>query len=70
MSPFERGKVYRRVQDIHQRFGGQRQGGISTPSSHPYIFLFTGESGSSYGYNDDFSPTGHSGTQGKDKSGT
>ena len=58
MSPFVTGKVYRRVQDIHQHFGGQRQGGISTPSSHPHIFLFTGESGSSFGYTDDFRPDG------------
>jgi 5-methylcytosine-specific restriction enzyme A len=58
MTPFVPGKVYRRVQDIHQHLGGQRQGGISTPSSHPYIFLFTGESGSSFGYKDDFRPDG------------
>jgi 5-methylcytosine-specific restriction protein A len=58
MNPFTSGQTYRRIQDIHEQFGGQRQGGISTPSKHPYIFLFTGETGSSYGYKDDFRPDG------------
>src|SRR5215813_14144712 len=58
MIPFEPGQTYRRIEDIHEPFGGQRQGGISTPSGHPYIFLFTGESGSAYGYKDDFRPDG------------
>jgi hypothetical protein len=47
---FELGRTYNRRDDIHARFGGQRQGGISTPSGVPYIFLFTGESGEQYGY--------------------
>jgi 5-methylcytosine-specific restriction protein A len=34
------------------RFGGQRQGGISTPTDAPVILLFTGESGALYGYHD------------------
>ena len=58
MNPFEPGQVYRRIQDIHDRFGGQRQGGISTPSGHPYVFIFTGESGSPYGYRDEFRTDG------------
>ena len=45
MSEFEIGKIYSRRTDIHARFGGQQQGGISTPASSPIIFLFTGESG-------------------------
>lgn len=45
------GKVYRR-RDLHAEFGGQEQGGISTPSDHNLIFLFTGESGKKYGYSD------------------
>ena len=49
---FEVGQLYNRRLDIHERFRGQRQGGISTPSEHPFIFLFTGESGAAYGYND------------------
>ncbi len=47
----EVGKIYRRI-DIHDRFGGQRQGGISTPANMPYIFLFSGEQGEEYGYDD------------------
>ncbi len=48
---FVLGKVYRR-RDLHAEFGGQEQGGISTPSGHNLIFLFTGESGKKYGYSD------------------
>jgi len=32
MNPFETGKTYKWVTDIHKQFGGQRQGGISTPN--------------------------------------
>jgi 5-methylcytosine-specific restriction enzyme A len=51
------GKVYRR-RDLHQAYGGQWQGGISTPADHPLIFLFTGESGKQFGYEDDFQEDG------------
>jgi 5-methylcytosine-specific restriction protein A len=54
---FEQGHIYRR-RDLHDRFGGQRQGGISTPKDHPLIFLFTGESGEQYGYHDGWEPNG------------
>ena len=27
--------------ELHDNFGGQRQGGISTPRNHPLIFIFT-----------------------------
>ena len=37
MSEFEIGKIYSRRTDIHARFGGQQQGGISTPASAPII---------------------------------
>ena len=50
--PFEPGGVYNRARDIHEVYGGQQRGGISTPSSAPLIFLFTGETGSQYGYRD------------------
>jgi 5-methylcytosine-specific restriction enzyme A len=50
-TPFEKGRVYRRA-DIHARFGGQRQGGISTPSDESLILLITGRSGSRHGYDD------------------
>lgn len=55
---FEAGKVYNRRRDIHESFGGQRQGGISTPTGAPYIFLFTGESGKQYGYRDGWNQDG------------
>lgn len=48
---FIRGSVYSR-RELHERYGGQEQGGISTPRSAPVIFLFTGASGSTYGYRD------------------
>lgn len=58
MNPFEVGRTYRRISDIHGHYGGQRQGGISTPSDHPYVFLFTGDAGENYGYRDGFKPDG------------
>lgn len=55
---FEIGRLYNRRRDIHERFEGQRQGGMSTPAEHPLIFLFTGEGGAAYGYRDEFRPDG------------
>ena len=55
---FVPGQKYRRVQDIHEVYGGQRQGGISTPSGQSLILIFTGESGGTYGYRDEFRPDG------------
>ena len=54
---FIQGHVYRRS-ELHDRYGGQRQGGISTPSQHQFILLFTGESGEQHGYADDWSADG------------
>jgi 5-methylcytosine-specific restriction protein A len=51
--PFERGKFYNRRADIHIPYAGQEQGGITTPKSSPFIFLFTGEEGGRYGYRDE-----------------
>lgn len=45
------GEVYRRTV-IHDQFGGQRQGGISTPAGEPVILLFTGSSGPQHSYDD------------------
>jgi 5-methylcytosine-specific restriction enzyme A len=56
--PFENGKVYHRQSEIHQVFGGQERGGIATPSGVPYVFLFTGESGTQFGYADGWRPDG------------
>ncbi len=49
---YEINKVYNRRLHIHGKYGGQQQGGICTPADAPFIFLFTGESGEQYGYND------------------
>lgn len=51
--PFNPGQIYLRS-DLHDRFGGQRQGGISTPREHPIIMLFSGKSGRRYGYYDEW----------------
>lgn len=50
---FQPGAVYRRKQ-LHEVWGGQWRGGISTPSGADYAFLFTGESGEKYGYRDEW----------------
>jgi 5-methylcytosine-specific restriction protein A len=50
--PFIPGQVYNRRSDIHQRFGGSWQSGISVPKDFPYIFIFTGKSGHQHGYHD------------------
>jgi 5-methylcytosine-specific restriction enzyme A len=55
---FELGDIYNRRRDLHGQFGGQQQGGISTPSRAPYIFLITGESGEQYGYHDGWNEDG------------
>ena len=54
---FTIGATYRR-RDLHAQFGGQQQGGISTPRARPIILLFTGKSGHQYGYRDGFQPDG------------
>lgn len=51
---FEVGKQYHRSSEIHDVYGGQRQGGISTPANSPDIFIFTSQSGEQYGYQDEF----------------
>ena len=54
---FVEGEVYRR-RDLHANYGGQRQGGISTPADKRMIMLFTGVSGHQYGYQDGRRPDG------------
>jgi 5-methylcytosine-specific restriction protein A len=49
---FEKGRLYNRRADIHDRFEGQRQGGIITPKQHPLVIIITGDSGLSHGYAD------------------
>ena len=54
---FEVGKTYRR-RDLHETYGGQRQGGIVTPAGQPFIFLITGEGGEAHGYVDGWDADG------------
>jgi 5-methylcytosine-specific restriction protein A len=49
---FVTGRVYQRTA-LHDKYGGQRQGGIATPKSSPIILVFTGSSGQSFGYDDE-----------------
>lgn len=58
MFGFEIGQIYKRRADIHGPFGGQQQGGISTPKDHPVIFAFTGSAGTQHGYEDGWSDDG------------
>lgn len=55
---FEKGRLYDRRADIHARYGGQNQGGISTPVRFPCIFLFTSPSGQQHGYQDGWDESG------------
>lgn len=55
---FEAGRIYKRKEEIHGVYGGQGQGGISTPSKRPMILLFTSDAGKNYGYQDQFRPDG------------
>jgi len=54
---FNSGQLYRR-RELHEQFGGQRQGGISTPAKAPIILLITGESGKQHGYSDEWTDDG------------
>jgi 5-methylcytosine-specific restriction protein A len=54
---FEVGQRYNR-EELHDVYGGQRYRGIATPKDYPAVFLFTGESGKEYGYQDEFKPDG------------
>lgn len=45
--------------EIHNRLGGQRYGGISTPARYPVVLIFSSESGKAHGY-------GFDGWQGRD----
>lgn len=55
---FEVGKEYKRKEDIHDLYGGQRQGGISTPKNHPVVFIFTSDVGEQHGYKDEYRDDG------------
>ena len=49
--PFIPNQLYKRS-TIHDQFGGNRQSGICPSASVPYIFIFSGKSGSQFGYKD------------------
>ncbi|MBA4187463.1 MAG: HNH endonuclease [Planctomycetaceae bacterium] len=49
---YERGRTYNRRIDIHAKYGGNAQSGISPCANHPYVFLFTAPAGEKYGYDD------------------
>ena len=51
---FAVGKEYHRKSEIHAVYGCQAQGGISTPKNHPFIFIFTSDSGAQHGYRDEY----------------
>jgi hypothetical protein len=57
-SPFQLGHIYNRQQELHGVYGGQRYGGISTPTQHPYVFMFSGNEGAAFGYADEELPGG------------
>ena len=54
---FDVGEYYNRW-ELHDIYGGQRYGGISTPKDHPLLFVFTGDSGEDFGYEDEFREDG------------
>lgn len=56
--PYQMGGLYSRRLDIHDKWGGQRQGGISTPKDGPFVFIFTGEAGKAHGYTDSWDDDG------------
>jgi hypothetical protein len=49
--PFIPNHIYKRS-DIHDHYGGNRQGGIAPSAKFPFIFIFSGKSGAQYGYKD------------------
>jgi 5-methylcytosine-specific restriction protein A len=49
---FTVGQLYERQEDIHDRYGGNRQSGIASCANYPYIFLFSSPRGEEYGYED------------------
>jgi hypothetical protein len=57
-APFELGRIYNRQDEIHGVYGGQKYGGISTPTAHPLVLIFSGEEGAAYGYADEDLPGG------------
>lgn len=55
---FDIGREYKRSTEIHGQYGGQGQGGISTPKDSPFIFVFTSDAGEQHGYRDEYREDG------------
>jgi 5-methylcytosine-specific restriction protein A len=51
--PFLPNQLYRRS-SIHDLYGGNRQAGIAPSANFAFIFIFSGKSGSQYGYKDEW----------------
>ena len=49
---FKKNQEYNRVNDLHKKYGGNRQVGISNCPNHPIIFIFSGPTGKKHGYED------------------
>lgn len=56
--PFQVGALYSRKTDIHDRFGGRRQQGISMSKDSPFVIVFTGDAGKLHGYADEWDEDG------------
>jgi 5-methylcytosine-specific restriction enzyme A len=50
--PFIPNQLYNRRFDIHQKYGGNPQSGISASAKTPFIFIFSGKTGNKHGYKD------------------
>jgi len=55
---FKKGDIYIR-RELHDKYGGNRQGGISNCAKFPFIFIFTGKAGKAHGYEDGWSKEGY-----------
>ena len=55
---FIKNEKYKRA-ELHDKYGGNEQGGISNCAGHPTIFIFTGSSGEQYGYQDGWDSEGY-----------
>ena len=55
---FEIGKEYKRNDQIHGVYGGQGQGGVSTPKNHPMVSVFISDAGEQHGYKDEYRDDG------------
>ena len=55
---FTVGQIYNRRAEIHGVYGGQQQGGMSTPSRFPVVLLFTDDAGHAHGCQDAFREDG------------